>query len=504
MNSSARKGRRLLTGLLLASAILSSGVGWAETSTADDFRARPPTAGPAKPVSGPPVQQFRLDNGLRVALIERRTLPTLQLELTWAGGAQHDPSGQEGRAGVCMALVSEGTAQLDKVAYEEALADIAAHLQTWATVDQRGASLSVLTRHADRALDLLADTLLRPGLRQADFDRLVAQRKAGLQAMRANPAALAGRLQKSVAYGAAHPAGRVATEASYGALTLADCQADAKHLLPDGAQLWVVGAIDRKTLTRQLQARLGGWRGRAAEVALTGPPQLRQGRVFAVDVPGAPQAVVQLVHPGPRLTEPGPWQPDEVRATVADYEATHVLSAILASGFSSRINMNIREKHGYAYGAGGGFQYTRDAGVFVVQASVRTDVAGPSIREMLREMAAIREAPVTADELDREKQGAVLALPAKWATGKSILGTYQTLAYFGQGLTALGDFARRVPKVTADEVLAAARAHVQPEAVQVLVVGDWAKVLPQLEALQKDGVLPGPIVRLDADGKPVP
>jgi zinc protease len=210
--------------------------------------------------------------------------------------------------------------------------------------------------------------------------------------------------------------------------------------------------------------------------------------VFFVDVPGAQQAVVQVMHPGPRRTAP-------------DYETTSVLASILSSGFSSRINMNIREKHGYAYGAGGGFSYTRDAGIFSVAASVRIDTAGPSIREILKEMEAIRAADVTPDELSREKQGAILALPSRWSTGQSIVSTFQGLQYYG---LPLDEYTRSVPRiqaVDAAKVLAAAKAYVHPEVAQVLVVGDAATVLPQIEALQKDGTLPAGIVRLDTDGK---
>lgn len=479
---------------------LAPQIAWAKPAAApadEAFRGQQPRATPIRPLAQPTPVDFTLAGGMRVLLVERHQLPTVTMELVLPGGTRDDPPGKEGLGAVCMSLLTDGTQKLDKIAYNEALADIAASLSSHASVDSQGISLATLLRHVDPALDLLAETILQPGMRKDEFQRVIQQRQAALQASRGNAAAVAGRLAGSVVYGPQHPFGRFATEASYAKLTVEDCrQYAAEHVRPDGARLYVVGAIDRPTLEAKLGARLAKWQGKAPGLQANGTPvptgvaKPRPGKVFLVDVPGARQAVVQVMHPGPARTAP-------------DFAATTVLASVLSSGFSSRINMNIREKHGYAYGAGGGFSYTRDAGIFNVQASVRSDVTGASIREILSEMKIIRGADATADELTREKQGAVLALPARWATGGSILSTFRGLEYHGLPLDEYVRFVPQVLAVDAAQVLAAAKAHVQPQDAQVLVVGDAASVAPQLAELKKEGVLVGEIVRLDLDGQPL-
>ncbi len=455
----------------------------------EPFRAKVPEAGKPHALQQPVPQVFTLASGVKVLLIERRQLPTVAMELAFPGGSQDDPVGKEGLASVCNDLLTEGTKGLDKIAYSEALADLASTISSWAGVDQQGLSMATLARNLDKTLDLLADTLLQPGLREAEFQRLIKQRKAGLQAQRANPSALAARVANSIVYGPAHPHGRIATEASYDRLVIDDCRKYvAERIHPVGATLYVVGAIDRPTLEQKFASRLLNWQGKVPLPAPTGAPVPRAGRVFFLDVPGAQQAVVQVMHPGPKRT-------------AADFDTTQVLASILSAGFSSRINMNIREKHGYAYGAGGGFSYTRDAGIFSVAASVRVDVAGPSVREIFNELKGIRAAEVTPIELSREKDGAILALPARWSTGRSVLSAFQGLDYYGLPLDYYARFVARVQAVDAAQILIAAKAYVRPDEAQVLVVGDAATVLPQIEALRTDGTLKGELVRLDADGK---
>jgi zinc protease len=192
----------------------------------------------------------------------------------------------------------------------------------------------------------------------------------------------------------------------------------------------------------------------------------------------------------------------------ADYQQTNIMSSILGGGFASRINMNIREKHGYAYGARGGFSYTRQGSTFNANASVRSDVTKESIVEMLKEIRGLRGGEAKdneklPEELEREKDGKILELPAQFATGGQTLGAFRSLIYFGLPLNYFDTLVPQVKAVNEAAVKKAAAKHLRPDDLRVLVVGDGKTVLPKLKELAEDKALSGEIILLDPDGKPV-
>ena len=456
-------------------------------------RAKQPEGGEMRAMKTPTLQRFKLPQGIDVFLVERHNLPIVNLYIVFEGGGATDPKDKIGQASVCSALMSDGTEKLEKLAFEEALADVASNVSANSSNDQHFVSMDTLTKNLDTTLDLWADTLLRPGMRQGEFDRSLKRRLAGLQQMKGTPAAVAGRLGNSVVYGPDHLFGRFPTEGSYGALKLDDCKKwVADYVKPQGAQIFVVGDIDKATLTQKLGARLTGWKGRAKTAARPGRPQPRKGRIFFVDIPNAPQSVVQLMHAGPVRKAP-------------DYHATSVMSSILGGGFSSRINMNVREKNGYAYGAGGGFAYTRVGSAFRAQGSVKTDVTKEAILEILNEIRGLYTGEPTDAEMVREKQARILALPAQFATGGQTLGAFRDLIYYGLPLDYYDTFVPKVQAIEKAAVKKAAAKHLKPGQLQLLVVGDGKTVLPKLKevpAAAKE-LANAEIVMLDVDGKPV-
>ncbi|HVM12209.1 MAG TPA: pitrilysin family protein [Actinomycetota bacterium] len=415
-------------------------------------------------------------------LVENHTLPTVSMQLVFAGGSADDPKGKEGLASVCMGLLSDGTEKLDKIAFSEALGDLASSIGSYAGVDEQAVTLSSLTKNLDPTLDLFVDTLLRPGMRADEFDRTIKKRLESLKQIKASPQGIAGRVAGPIAYGDDHPYGRVWTEASTKALEVEDCRAYVKSWIqPANAKLFVVGDVTRKDVEEKVGKRLASWKGKAKTPVAIPAPKPRKGKVFLVDVPGTPQALVRIMHGGPK-------RQDE------DYVTNSLMVSILGGGFSSRINMNIREEKGWAYGAYGGFSYARNFGLFSAGGSILVDKTADSIQEILREIERMKKEPVTEGELARERDGAILSLPASWATGAQVLSTYRSLVYYGLPLDWYSSYVPKVKAVTVGDVQAAAQEHLKQD-VQILVVGDAEKVAPELAKL-------GPILRLDADAKP--
>ncbi|HET9765787.1 MAG TPA: pitrilysin family protein, partial [Thermoanaerobaculia bacterium] len=406
----------------------------------EPFRAQQPPAAPAKALVPPGIDHFQLGDGIDVYLVERHELPTVTFDLAFPGGAVNDPAGKAGRAGLCMNLLDDGTQALDKVAFEEAQADIGSSVDAWTGNEQQGLSAATLTKHLGRTLDLWADTLLRPGLRQTDHERNLLQQVASVRQSKGAPASIGRRVSGAVFYGPEHPLGQVVTEASTQAVTLEDCRTyPAAWLRPRGAQLYVVGDITRAQVESEIGRRLADWKGAPQPSATVGAPQPQAAKLYFVDVPGAPQSYILLAHPGPVRQAP-------------DFVPTNVMAGILGGDFSSRINMNLREDKGWAYGAGAGIRYSRGTGMFRASANVRADATKDAVLELYREVQRMASSPVTDAELQREKNGEALALPAAFATGQDILGTYRDLIFFGLPMDYYATFAQKVGAVTAAQV----------------------------------------------------
>ncbi|MBA3393980.1 MAG: insulinase family protein [Deltaproteobacteria bacterium] len=452
----------------------------------DAFRAAQPKAGPPRPFRLPKVKPFTLKNGIKVYLVEQHALPIVSMDLNFDGGSMLDPKGKEGLASVCMSMLTEGTDKLDKIQYAEALADVASNVSAYAADDSAGLSLSSLTKHLDVTFALFADTLQRPGFRASDFDRMVKRRIEAVRQSKGNPASVAGRVTGGVLYGLEHPFGTVVTETSLAAITLDDCkQHVAKYLKPGNARLFVVGDLTEAQVRAYFEkGELAAWKGKPGKLPALPPPSTLKGRIFFVHVPSAAQSQVSLLQFGPKRT-------------AADYFANTMMASVFGGSFSSRINMNLRENKGYSYGARGGFGYSKQYGTFNANASVRTDSTYQTLLEIDREIKELQSAktPIKLDELDREKQGAILGLPGRFATAQAALGQYRGLVYFGLPLDYYNNYVAKVGRVNEAQIKAAASKHLKPANAVYIVVGDGdAKMIVRDPATNKD-------VPLTKDGK---
>ena len=161
----------------------------------------------------------------------------------------------------------------------------------------------------------------------------------------------------------------------------------------------------------------------------------------------------------------------------------YVMNAALGGLFSSRINMNLREEHGYTYGAGSAFVYRKAAGPFLVGTGVRTDVTGPAVSEIFKEIARMAETPLSPEELAVAKDFLVRSLPGTFETGAQTASSLASLFIYDLGLDYFTTYPDRVSAVTDVQVGAAARTHLVPGKMIVVAVGDRAKILPQLQRL---------------------
>ncbi len=457
----------------------------------EQFRYTKPEPSEPAELSIPALETFTIQPGIDVYLASRPELPTVSLWMSFPTGSISDPLGKKGRSSVCTSLMAQGTERLDKVAFEERQADLASNVWARSGSESISSGLSSLKRTLEPTLELWVEMLRTPGMRQADLDRIKSARRASLRQNKSAPSSLGRRLWSSVVMGAEHPYGRVTTQEDYAAITRRDCRRFVGDLGPQNAQLFVAGAMTRTEVESMIGSRLSWWKGETKVPQVPPAPASSGGGVFFANAPGAAQSQIYVGHPGPSRD-------------ASDYESTRLMAAILGGSFSGRVNMNIREDKGYAYGARARFGYYKHGGVFSMTTSVRSDVTEPALRELFKEIQIMRTEPVTADELEREQQAVIASLPAMFSTSSRLLGTYANLVFHGLPLDYYDGFVQRISNVAIADVRSSARDRLQGRGMSVLVVGDAEAVLPGLRAVAREGAFGGrDIVMLDTDGRVV-
>ncbi len=456
----------------------------------EPFRAERPQPGPVPETPQPKPEQFTLDNGLEVYLVRQDVLPTVTINIAFDIGSVNDPAKKRGRTGICLDLLSEGTKNLDKVGFETKQADHAVNIYSYAGTESSSVALSALKDQLGPGLDLLAEMLREPGLRAEDLDRLRDRNKASVLQQKGSPSSISRRVLGSLVWGAKHPYGGITTDQTLSSVTLADCKKVVSQLKPNGARMFVAGHVTADEIKQAFGSKFGFWQGKAPASKKIAKPKPGAGNIYLVHAPGAAQSVISVATPGPRRD-------------AVDYVPTQMMATILGGSFSSRINMNLREDKGYAYGGRGSFHYYRGGSHFVAGSSVRTDATGPSLREIAKELAGMRNAPVTAEELTREREGALLGLPAHFSTASRTLGTYASLVFYGLPLDWYTTYQAQLKQLDAAAIQKAATDHLPASDYVVLVVGDAEVVYNDLKAIADEKLFgKGGIKVIDADGKP--
>lgn len=450
------------------------------------FRREQPTAGPPRAFQLPPVKTFKLGNQIDVYLVERHELPTISVDLSFEGGSMNDPDAKIGQASVCMSLVGEGTKALDKLEFQAALADTASRVSTYAGQETQGVTMRTLSKHFDSTFSLFRDTLASPGFRQSDFERIIKSRLDSLKQARASARPVARRVASRILYGPGHSFGKVTSEKSYQALTVGDCvKYHASYIKPRGARLYIVGDMTQEQVVNWFGALLAEWTGTPKRSARLPRPRTMAGKIFFVDIPDSAQSEIRVLHFGPRRTDKG-------------FLATTLAASTLGGSFS-RLDMNLREDKGYSYGARARYSYTRSYGRLLAFAGVRANSTRQSVLEFFNEMRGLQSgsAPATESELAREKEGAILSLPGRFATSQAALGRYRNLVYHGLPLDYYNTYVDAVAAVTLEQVNEAAKKHIKPDTAVILVVGDGSSQQTLRNAEGKD------IPLIDDRGQPV-
>lgn len=442
------------------------------TATAQGVdRSKAPEPGEAPKINIGTPETFTLDNGLKVFVVENHKLPKVSIQL-----AVDLPLIMEGeKVGVgemTGELLSAGTTDKSKAEVDKEIDFIGASITTTAS----GVFASSLSKHTDKVMGLMSEMILKPAFPEEELEKSKKRSLSGLKSLSTNAEAIAGRVSDVLLYGKNHPYGEVQTADNVNNITISDCKKFYQdYFRPNISYLVIVGDITPAAAKEKAQKYFGAWEKRAVPGQKYESSASVSGvRVAFVEKPGAVQSVVKVIYPL------------DLKVGSNDDAAIKIMNGIFGGAFSSRLNMNLREEHGYTYGARGSANADRYIGYFSAGASVRNEVTDSAVNEILFEMKNMIKEGVTEEELSRN---------INFNNGNFALSleSDQTIARFALNIEKYKlpsdyyqNYLSRLQNVTAGDVQTAANKYIHPDNCIILVVGS-PDVVASLKQFDTDG-----------------
>lgn len=455
----------------------------------------PPMPSDFPSVNFPELERAQLKNGIPVVLAQRRAVPVVNIELLFDAGSAADAGRHRGVAAFTGSMLDEGAAGMDSVAIATRAESLGAQLYTSTGLDTTYAGVSALADRLPESVELLRAILREPEFPEQEIERLRAQWLSGIAQEKAQPTGLGLRLMPQLLFPPDHPYAApfsgTGTEASVNALKRADLLAFHRDFLrPDNARILVVGDITLDALLPLLEENFGDWRAPAASkgqknLAPVALPE--QARVFLLDRPGADQSLILA-----GLLAPSSKAENQIEIST--------MNSILGGGFTSRLNMNLREDKHWSYGAGSSLPGALGPRPWFVYAPVQTDKTAAAISEIQKELGAyIGAAPANAEELAKIVARDVRSMPGGYETANAVMSAVRSILVFGRPDDYIESLKGRIEAQSLERIHAAAREVIQPERLTWVIVGDLAKIEAELRALQL-----GVVQRVDENGQPLP
>jgi zinc protease len=437
----------------------------------------------------PRAAETTLANGLHLIVLEDRRLPQISFQLSIPGaGGYFDPAEQPGLASFTASLMREGTTSRTSNQISEQLELMAAGLNFSAGSSPEATITGTsLSDQAVRLVDLAADVLLHPAFPEEELAPFKQRTRAALAQRRANAGVLAAEMFSRAVYGS-HPAARISpTLASLERLTREDLVAFHRaHYLPDRAVLAIAGDVSMFQARTVIESKLGAWTKPAVSVTTTvpDPATVNESKIYFIARPNSVQTNLLV---GSQAIE----------RTSADYDAMSVMNKIIGGGPMGRLFLHLREEKGYTYGASSALDARQHRGDWSASTNVRTEVTEPALRDLLDEVRQLREIPVSDQELTDARRAMVASFALSLESPAQLLNLYLTGWRHHLSADYWDRYAERVMAVTKEQVQAAARRYLAQERLQIVVVGDPARVTEPLKRL-------GPVEAYDESGLRIP
>ena len=428
-----------------------------------------PKSGTAPTIKIGKPESFQLKNGLKVMVVENHKLPRVSFTLT-LDNAPYAEGAKKGVADLTSSLIGNGTKKISKTAFNEEIDFMGASIN----FSSNGASGSALSKYSGRVLELLADGALNPNFTQVEFDKEKAKIIEGLKASEKSVPDVAGRVNDLLTFGKEHPNGEYVSEATIKNVTLADVQANYNsYFVPENAYLIIVGDVKFAETKKAVEKLFGSWKKASAPVqTYPEPKDVAFSQINFVDMPNAVQsevAVVNLVNL--KMTDP-------------DYFPALVANQILGGDFNSYLNMNLREAHGWTYGARSSIRGEKRITKFEASTQVRNAVTDSTVVEIFKEYKKIRTEKVTDEMLASVKAGYIGRFVMQIEKPQTIAGYALRIQTQNLPTDFYENYIKNINAVTADDVLRVANKYFMADNSRILIVGKGADVVPALEKLK--------------------
>ena len=450
------------------------------------MKGRAPVSKEVLRVKLPTPAEADLPNGAHLMVLEDRRAPqvTVQIFIPGAGG-YFDPAGLSGLASFTATQMREGTKQWTTTQINEELERLAASVSVGAGISATEAvlTMSSLPEHLDRVMSIAADVLLNPTFPDEEFGRYKQRTRANLVQQRSNPDFLAAEMANKVMYGD-HPASRISVSLeALDKATRADLAAfHQSKYVPDHAAIAISGDISMAEARKLVDAKFGAWKRANTPVPEAGdPPAPGPSQVHFVARPNSVQTNLIVTAPG-------------ISRTNRDYDVLSVMNQIIGGGPTGRLFIILREEKGYTYGAYSNVSAQLYRGTWSAATNVRTEVTDPALRDLMAEIARMRDERVPAEDFEAAKRNMVASFALGLESPGQVLNYHVNRWRYKLPANYWDTQPQRIMAVTAEQVQAAAKQYLDPSKLQVVAVGDASKVA---EILAKYGV----VVKYDAEGK---
>ncbi|MCU1349438.1 MAG: peptidase domain protein [Acidobacteria bacterium] len=452
-----------------------------------DFRQTAPEPGPPRPYHFPSVTRKTLPNGLEILVTENHNAPIVSLRAMIRSGSDHDTPELAGLASLVAELLDEGAGDRDAIRLAEDIGLLGGAMATGSDWDASYVSVDVLSRNLAPIIDILSDLIRRPRFDDDSLERMRSERLMEILQQRDEAGAIAGKRFARLLYGTgAYGNSTSGNMESVARITNADVRTFfTKHYLPNNAAIVVAGDVNVADAVALIEQAFASWQpAPAPERLLVTPQPVEASRIYLIDRPQAVQSEIRIGHIGaPRSTE--------------DYFPLSVMNALLGGVFNSRINLNLRERHGYTYSARSAFGFRKQSGPFVVSAPVRNEVTRESVDEVLNELRRMRTGDVEERELNDTKSYLMGVFPATVQSASDVASRLVDMELYDLPDDYFDHYRENIGAIGKEDVERVAKKYIDPDRAIIVIVGNASQVKEPLTGL---GL---PIHTLDIEGNAI-
>jgi zinc protease len=460
------------------------------TFTQDNLldRSKPPKGKPPKDVHFPDYFDTLLANGVNVLVIENNKIPAVSVRLVFKNAGSYYDNGKYGLASLTADLLTKGTKNRTATQIAEEIDFIGGSLTSGSDWDGSYVSLSCLRKHLDKGIDILSDVVLNPVFGEDEIKRAKEQRLSSILQGKDDANNLTDKMFNKVLFGD-NPYGSPSegTEASVNNLTREDFTSFYEQKYTPGSLILAfVGAISKDEAVKIVNAKFAGWNkpnGMVNDNGTGNSYNTANHDVYLVNKPDAVQSSIRIGHIGIARNNP-------------DFLSVTVMNTILGGYFGSRINYNLREKHGFTYGARSGFSARIYPGEFSVDADVRNNVTDSSVAIVIEELKNIVASHVTDEELQTVKNYLTGVFPLQLETANSVATRVINLKMYNLPKNYYSTYISTINKLTKEDVLMSAKKYIHPGNLLIVVSGDANAIKDKMAKF-------GGVQVFDADGNKI-